>query len=61
MLDFGILRSVNLLMECLCITPLTPTMIVMRGFVFQPMFCMLLMSGSYSTCLCVRACSENLS
>ena len=35
--------------------------IVTRGFVFQPLFCMLLISGSYLACLCVRAYSGNLS
>ena len=29
MLGFGILRLVNLLIECLCIAPLTPVVIVM--------------------------------
>jgi hypothetical protein len=36
MLDFGILRLVNLLMECSCIAPLMPDVIVMKGFVFHP-------------------------
>ena len=36
MLDFGILRLVNLLMDCSCIAPLTPVVIVTRGFVFHP-------------------------
>ena len=36
MLDFGILRLVNLLMDCSCIVPLTPVVIVMRGFVIPP-------------------------
>jgi hypothetical protein len=61
MLDFGILRSVGLLTECLCRASLTPTEIVMKGFVFHPMFCMLLINGSYLACLCVRACSGNMS
>ena len=34
MLVFGILRSANLSMDCSWITPLTPTVIVIRGFVF---------------------------
>ena len=61
MLDFGILRLVNLAMACSCIAPLTPAMMVIRGFVFYPLFCMLLINGSYLACLCVRACSGNLS
>ena len=34
----GILRLVNLLMDCSCIAPLTPVVIVMKGFVFHPLF-----------------------
>ena len=33
---------------------------VMRGLVFHPLFCVVLVSGSYVVCLCVRACSGNL-
>ena len=44
---FGILRSFSLLMECSCMAPLTPAVIVIRGFVFQPVLCMWLISGSY--------------
>ena len=46
MLDFGILSSVNLVMDCSCIAPLTPAMMVISGFVFQPLFRMALSSGS---------------
>ena len=34
---------------------------VSRGLVFHPLVCIVLMSGSYLMCLCVRACSEYLS
>ena len=61
MLDFGILRLDILLIKCLCIAPLIPAVIVMRGFVFHPWFCMLSINESYLACLCVRACSGNLS
>ena len=61
MLVFGILRSSSLLMDCSCMAPRTPIAIVIRGFVFQPWFLMLLISGSYLVCLCVRACSGTLS
>ena len=61
MLDFGILRLVSWLMKCLCIAPPTPAMIVMRGFVFHLLFCMLLIKGLYLVYLYVRACSGNLS
>ena len=60
MLVFGILRSASFSMDCLCITPLTPAVIVIRGFVFQPLFRMALISGSYFACFCVRACLGNL-
>ena len=32
----------------------------MRGLVFQPLFCMILISGLYLLCLCMRSCSRNL-
>ena len=58
---FGILRSTNFSMDCSWMAPLTHAMIMIRGFVFQPLFCMVLISGSYFACFCVRACSWNLS
>jgi hypothetical protein len=61
MLIFGILRLASLLIDCSCIAPLTPAVIVIRGFVFQPLFHIVLISGSYFSCFCVRACSGNLS
>ena len=44
-----------------CIAPLTPAVIMIRGFVFHPLFCMLLINGSCLMCLCVRVCSGNQS
>ena len=32
-----------------------------EGYVFHPLFCILLINGSYLACLCVRACSGNMS
>ena len=61
MLVFGILRLSNFSMDRLWMVPLTPTVIVIRGFVFQPLFRIVLISGSYFACFCVRACSEKLS
>jgi hypothetical protein len=61
MLDFGILSFVSLSMECSCMTPLTPAVMVIKELVFHPLFCMVLFSGSYLACLCVMACSWNLS
>ena len=46
MTNFGSSRLVSLLMECLCMTPLMPTMMVMRGLVFQPSSSMPI-KGSY--------------
>ena len=58
---FGILRSISFSMDCSCIAPLTLAVIVIRGFDFQPLFCIVLISGLYFACFCVRACSGNLS
>ena len=52
---FGILRLVNLLMECSCMAPFTLAIMVIRGLVFHPSFCMVLNNGSYLVCLGVRA------
>ena len=61
MLDFGLFSFVSLSMEWSCMAPLTPTVMVIRGLVFHPSFWMVLFSGSYLVCLCVRACLGNLS
>ena len=61
MMDFGICRLTSLLMECSCIAPIAPAMMVMRGLVCHPRFCMVLISESYLVCLCVRVCLGNLS
>jgi hypothetical protein len=63
MLDFGIFSYVSLSMECSCMPPLTPAMMVIRGLVLHPfyLFLMVLFSGPYLACLCVMACSGNLS
>ena len=61
MLDFGIFRSSNFLIDCSCIAPLSPTVIVIRSFVFQPLFRISSINGSYLACFCVMACSGNLS
>ena len=36
MLGFGIIWLISLLIECLCIAPRTPAVIVMRALIFQP-------------------------
>ena len=61
MLCFGILSLVSFSMECSCIAPLTPAVMVIRGLTFHPMFCMVLISGLYLVCFWVRAPSGNLS
>ena len=38
MLDFEILRLVNLSIDCSCIALLTPAVIMSREFVFHPLF-----------------------
>ena len=61
MLVFGILTLISLLIDFSCIAPLTPVVIMIRGFVFQSLFRIVLISGSYISCFFVRACSGNLS
>ena len=56
LLVFGILRSISFSMDCTCIAPLTPVVIMIRGFVSQPLFCMVLINELYFACFCVRAC-----
>ena len=58
--DFGTLILASFLMKCLCMAPLTPTMMVMRGFTFHPLFCMVLFNGSYLVCFCSRLWLKNL-
>ena len=53
MLVFGILTLASLSMDCSCIAPLTLAVIVIRGFVFQPLFRIVLISGSYFVCFFV--------
>ena len=60
-LGFGMSSSSSCLMDCSCIAPMTPTVIVMRGFVFHPLFRISLINGSYLVCFCVMACSGNRS
>ena len=53
--NFGMFRLVNFLTECLCMVSLTLVVMVMRGLVFHPLFCMVLISGSNLVCFCSRA------
>ena len=61
MLVLGIFKSFNFWMECSCMAPRTPAVIVMMGLVFHPLLCMAWFSGSYLVRFCVMACSGNLS
>jgi hypothetical protein len=61
MLDLGIFSLVNFSMECSCMAPLTPDVMVMMGLVFHPLLCRVLINGSYFMCFRMRACSGNLS
>ena len=61
MLVFGILRSSSFLMDSSCITPLIHVVMMISGFVFHPLLCATLISGSYLSWFCVMACSGNLS
>jgi hypothetical protein len=61
MVDFGIFMLTSLLMKCTCMATLTPAVMVMRGVVCHPQFCMVLINGLYLLCLCVRAWSGNMS
>ena len=58
---FGMFRFVSFLMECSCMATLTPTMMKMRGSIFHPLFCMVLISGSYLVFFGARVWSGNLS
>ena len=57
----GICSLISWSMECSCITPLPMVVMITKGLVFQPLVCMILISGLYLVCLCMRACSGNLS
>jgi len=48
-------------MKCLYMVLFTLVMMVIRRLVFHPLFRVVLISGSYFVCLCVRVCSRNLS
>ena len=61
MLFLEILRLDSLAIECSCMAPLTPVVMVIRGFVCHPWFLMFSIKVSYLACLCVWACSGNLS
>ena len=42
---FGTYRLVRLLMECSCMAPLIPVVMVLRGLGSHPLFCMILIKG----------------
>jgi hypothetical protein len=53
--SFRTFRLISCFMEFSCIAPLTPVVMVMRGLVFHPLFCSVVISRSYLVCLCVQA------
>ena len=55
MVDFSIFRLISLLMQCSCMAPLTLDVMIIRGSVVHPVFCMVLIKGSDLVCLCLRA------
>ena len=61
MFFLGILRLAYFSLNCSCMAPRTLAVIVIRGFVFQPLFHILLISESYFACFWAMACSGNLS
>lgn len=54
MLNFGVFSLVSLSMVCSCIAPLTRVVMVMRGLGFHPIYCVVLISGSYLVYMLVR-------
>ena len=42
MAGFGNFRLISLLMECSCMAPLTLVVMIIRGLIFHPLFCMVL-------------------
>ena len=61
MMDFGIFNLVSFSMECSCMAPLTPAvMVMMRLVLSKPSFWMVLFSESYLACFCVMACSGSI-
>ena len=57
MAGFVTFKLVALVMEYSCMAPLNPTVMVTRGLVCHPLFCRVLISGSYLLHLCVRVWS----
>lgn len=45
-------RCFNSLIECLYVALLTPTVMMMKGFIFHPKFLRIVVSGSYCVCVC---------
>ena len=61
LLFLAILRLASFSMNCSCIAPLTPAVMVIKGFAFHPLFRIVLISESYFACFCAMACLGNLS
>ena len=55
-MGLGMSMFLSLFMKCLWTAPLTPTIMVMKRFILQPLFFKLSINGSYLLCLSVMAC-----
>ena len=60
-LFLGILTVSRSLSDCLCIAPLTPVVMVMRGLTFQPVVLNVWMSGLYFVVFSLWVVFGNLS
>jgi hypothetical protein len=54
------IEFIEFIIENSCMATLTPIVIMMKGFTFQPLFWQVLISGSYLVCLCLRAWLRNM-
>ena len=53
LMGFGMLIWLSSFMKCLCMAPLTPVVMIMRGFIFQMLFREVLLV-SQTQCVCVQ-------
>ena len=45
------MKVMSFLMECLCMAPLTPVLMLMTRFIFHPLLCRVLINGLHLVCL----------
>jgi hypothetical protein len=58
-LFFGMFRLFNFIIECSCMAPLTPTVILISGLTFPPLCFRVSISGSHFLLLASMAVSWN--